>query len=78
VIAGLECGPLGTSPRYVVTNLMGEPKALYVDLYCQRGEAEKRIKKAQLGGFATRTSCQHFQTNQVRGRYLDTVVRTVQ
>jgi hypothetical protein len=51
---------------------------LYVDLYCQRGEAEKRIKKAQLGGFATRTSCQHFQTNQVRGRYLDTVVRTVQ
>ena len=66
VITRLECGPQGTNPRYVVTNLAGDPKALYDDLYCQRGEAENRIKEAQVGLFATRTSCQHFQSNQLR------------
>ena len=66
VITRLECGPQGTNPRYVVTNLTGDPKALYDDLYCQRGEAENRIKEAQVGLFATRTSCQHFQSNQLR------------
>jgi hypothetical protein len=66
VITRLECGPQGTNPRYVVTNLTGEPKVLYDDLYCQRGEAENRIKEAQVGLFATRTSCQHFQSNQLR------------
>ncbi len=35
-------------------------------LYCQRGEAENRIKEAQVGLFATRTSCHHFQSNQLR------------
>lgn len=66
VITRLECGPQGTNPRYVVTNLTGEPKALYDDMYCQRGEAENRIKEAQVGLFATRTSCRHFQSNQLR------------
>jgi len=66
VITRLECGPQGTNPRYVVTNLTGEPKALYDDMYCQRGEAENRIKEAQVGLFATRTSCQHFHSNQLR------------
>lgn len=66
VITRLECGPQGTNPRYVVTNLTGDPKALYDDMYCQRGEAENRIKEAQVGLFATRTSCQHFQSNQLR------------
>jgi hypothetical protein len=66
VITRLECGPQGTNPRYVVTNLGGDPQALYDDLYCQRGEAENRIKEAQVGLFATRTSCQHFHSNQLR------------
>ena len=66
VITRLECGPQGTNPRYVVTNLTEDPKALYDDMYCQRGEAENRIKEAQVGLFATRTSCQHFQSNQLR------------
>ena len=66
VITRLECGPQGTNPRYVVTNLTGDPKALYDDMYCQRGEAENRIKEAQVGLFATRTSCRHFQSNQLR------------
>ena len=66
VITRLEYGQQGNNPRYVVTNLTGEPQALYDDLYCQRGEAENRIKEAQVGLFATRTSCQHFQGNQLR------------
>ena len=66
VITRLEYGAQGNNPRYVVTNLAGEPQALYDDLYCQRGEAENRIKEAQVGLFATRTSCQHFQGNQLR------------
>ena len=66
VITRLEYGEQGNNPRYVVTNLTGEPQALYDDLYCQRGEAENRIKEAQVGLFATRTSCHHFQSNQLR------------
>ena len=66
VITRLEYGGQGNNPRYVVTNLAGQAQALYDELYCQRGEAENRIKEAQVGLFATRTSCQHFQANQLR------------
>lgn len=66
VITRLEYGQQGNNPRYVVTNLMGQAKELYDGLYCQRGEAENRIKEAQVGLFATRTSCHHFQSNQLR------------
>ena len=66
VITRLEYGGQGNNPRYVVTNLTGKPQALYDDLHCQRGEAENRIKEAQVGLFATRTSCHHFQSNQLR------------
>ena len=59
-------GAQGNNPRYGVTNLSGGAQELYDDLYCQRGEAENRIKEAQVGLFATRTSCQHFQSNQLR------------
>jgi hypothetical protein len=66
VITRLEYGEQGNNPRYVVTNLAGEAQELYDGLYCQRGEAENRIKEAQVGLFATRTSCHHFQSNQLR------------
>ena len=66
VITRLEYGEQGNNPRYVVTNLAGTPEDLYDGLYCQRGEAENRIKEAQVGLFATRTSCQQFQSNQLR------------
>ena len=46
VITRLEYGQQGTNPRFVVTNLQGQPEALYDGLYCQRGEAENRIKEA--------------------------------
>jgi hypothetical protein len=66
VITRLEYGEQGNNPRYVVTNLRGDAKELYDGLYCQRGEAENRIKEAQVGLFATRTSCHQFQSNQLR------------
>jgi hypothetical protein len=59
----LEKGP---NLRFVVTNLQGEPQALYDELYCKRGEAENRIKEQQLGLFADRTSCHEFVPNQFR------------
>ena len=66
VIARLEYGEQGENPRFIVTNLSGEPAQLYDELYCARGEAENRIKEAQLGLFADRTSCHYFAANQFR------------
>ncbi|EIJ48179.1 IS4 family transposase [Herbaspirillum sp. GW103] len=66
VIARLEHDAHGTNPRFVVTNLQGDPKALYERLYCARGEAENRIKEAQLDLFGRRASCHKFQANQLR------------
>lgn len=66
VIARLEHMDRGDNPRYIVTNLEGEGRSLYEELYCARGEMENRIKEAQLGLFADRTSCQHFAANQFR------------
>jgi len=66
VITRLEWGEQGHNPRFIVTNLHGDAGALYDDLYCQRGEAENRIKEAQVGLFATRTSCHVFAANQLR------------
>jgi DDE family transposase len=66
VIARLEHADKGDNPRYIVTNLEGEAATLYDALYCARGEAENRIKEAQLGLFADRTSCHYFAANQFR------------
>lgn len=66
VIARLEFSDQGDNPRYIVTNLAGTAAELYDDLYCARGEAENRIKEAQLGLFADRTSCHYFTANQFR------------
>jgi hypothetical protein len=66
VIAKAEHTAQGENPRFVVTTLPGAPQALYDDLYCQRGEAENRIKEQQLGLFADRTSCHDFKPNQFR------------
>ena len=66
VITRLEWGELGCNPRFIVTNLDGDAQMLYDALYCQRGEAENRIKEAQVGLFATRTSCHVMRSNQLR------------
>ena len=63
----LQGGDAGkANPRYVVTNLAGDARALYEELYCARGDSENRIKEQQLGLFADRTSCQAFLANTFR------------
>jgi len=66
VIAKIEHTDKGSNPRYVVTNLNGDGKALYEKLYCARGEMENRIKEQQLDLFADRTSCHRWWPNQFR------------
>jgi hypothetical protein len=66
VIARLEHGPQGANPRFVVTSLAGDATELYERLYCARGEAENRIKEAQLDLFGRRASCRLFAANQLR------------
>ena len=56
----------GANPRFVVTNVPGDPQELYEDVYCQRGDMENRIKEQQLDLFADRTSCHRFLANQFR------------
>ncbi|MBF0621587.1 MAG: IS1380 family transposase [Magnetococcales bacterium] len=56
----------GKNPRFVVTNLEYDPTVIYDDIYCQRGEAENRIKEQQLCLFADRTSCHDWWPNQLR------------
>ena len=56
----------GANPRFVVSNEPGDPRGLYEDVYCRRGEMENRIKEQQLGLFADRTSCHRFVANQFR------------
>ena len=66
VIVKAEPTAQGTNPRFVVTNVPGDPQELYEDVYCQRGEMENRIKEQQLDLFADRTSCHRFLANQFR------------
>ncbi|MCE4536308.1 IS1380 family transposase [Pelomonas sp. P7] len=66
VIARLEHGEQGANPRFVVTSLGGDASELYERLYCARGEAENRIKEAQLDLFGRRASCRRFASNQLR------------
>lgn len=56
----------GPNPRFVVTNLEGDPQALYEQIYCARGDMENRIKEQQLDLFADRTSCHNWWPNQFR------------
>jgi len=66
VVTRLEYGAEGVNPRFVVTNLDADATALYDQIYCARGEAENRIKEAQLGLFGTRASCTRLLSNQLR------------
>ncbi len=66
IVTRLEYGSQGTNPRFVVTNLDRPAADLYDTLYCQRGEAENRIKEAQLDLFGTRASCHKFLAKWLR------------
>jgi hypothetical protein len=65
-LAGDGAGGPKENFRFVVTNLDDPPRSLYEEVYCQRGDAENRIKEQQLGLFADRTSCHEFAPNQLR------------
>ncbi len=66
VIGRMEHTERGDNPRYVVTSLRGNPRRLYEELYCARGDMENRIKEVQLQLFGGRTSCSKFMANQLR------------
>lgn len=66
VLVKAEHTEQGSNPRYVVTNLSGDPQKLYDEIYCARGEMENRIKEQQLDLFADRTSCSRWWPNQFR------------
>lgn len=66
VIARLEHDRLGADPRFIVTDLPGDAQYLYEQVYCARGEAENRIKEAQLDLFGRRASCHKYRANQLR------------
>jgi hypothetical protein len=66
VIVKAEHTAQGPNPRFVVVNVPGDPRELYEEVYCQRGEMENRIKEQQLDLFADRTSCHDFLANQFR------------
>ena len=66
VIVKAEHTAEGKNPRFLVVNVPGDPQELYEVVYCQRGEAENRIKEQQLDLFADRTSCHRFVANQFR------------
>lgn len=66
IIGKAEVTVNGENPRYIVTNLSGEPSELYEEIYCERGNMENRIKEQQLELFADRTSCHKWWPNQLR------------
>jgi hypothetical protein len=67
VVARVEAGAEGPDTRFVVTNLkMRNPRALYEDVYCRRGQAENHIKSWKTHLAADRTSCTKATANQLR------------
>ncbi len=66
VIVKAEHNAGGANPRFVVSNVPGDPQELYDEVFCQRGEMENRIKEQQLSLFADRTSCHRFVANAFR------------
>ena len=69
VVAKAEWTRGEANPRYIVTNLdtdVVDPRRLYEDIYCQRGEAENRIKETQSDMFGGRTPATTMRANQLR------------
>jgi len=67
IIARVEASADGPDTRFVVTNLEGRnPRALYEDAYCRRGQAENHIKSWKTHLAADRTSCTKATANQLR------------
>ena len=67
IVARIEVGAEGPDTRFIVTNLeTRNPRVLYQDIYCQRGQAENYIKSWKTHLAADRTSCSKATANQFR------------
>ena len=66
IIIKAEHTLFGANPRFIVTNLEGDPQKIYEEIYCARGDMENRIKEQQLDLFAGRTSCHEWWANNFR------------
>jgi hypothetical protein len=80
VMGKAEVGPQGDNPRFIVTNitreglrdgqgrdlLEGSGAWLYEEFYCERGQAENRIKQMTLDLQSDRTSTHWLSSNQMR------------
>jgi len=67
IIARVEVGADGPDTRFVVTNMTNRnPRTLYEDIYCRRGQAENHIKSWKTHLAADRTSCTKATANQFR------------
>lgn len=75
VVGKAEHGPDGANPRFIVTSLERrrvsrgvralDPRGLYEEFYCARGEAENRVGE-QFELFADRASSATMAANQLR------------
>jgi hypothetical protein len=65
VIAKAEHTDKGANPRFVLTNIVGDPQKIYDKRYCGRGEMENRVKE-QMMLFADRVSAHRWWANQWR------------
>jgi hypothetical protein len=66
IIARILATEKGPIVRFVVTTLHKHARRLYVDDYCQRGQAENYIKELKCGTHADRLSCGCFEVNAFR------------
>ena len=65
VIIKAEHNDKGANRRFLVTNMVGTPEALY-DFYALRGDCENRIKELKNDLKGDRLSCHRFVANQFR------------
>jgi hypothetical protein len=65
VIAKAEHTEKGANPRFILTNVVGDPQQIYDRRYCARGEMENRVKE-QMQLFADRVSAHRWWANQWR------------
>jgi Transposase DDE domain group 1 len=67
IIARAEAGPEGVDTRFITTSLAGgSARAVYEQIYCQRGQMENHIKAFKRHLAADRTSCHTASANQMR------------
>lgn len=67
IVAKLEINPQGSQRRFVVTNLSGHPRGIYLGFYVQRGAVpEQPIDELKNGLQADRLSASSFRANGFR------------